>query len=73
MAINVGLSVWVTDAACTAKSSEASFLGTVCWAPANSNFVWAAGPRHNPGGLVCSSAGAVTISTVPVAWNCRSI
>lgn len=73
MAVNEGLSVWVVDAASTAKSGETPFLWTVCWAPANSYFMWAAGPGHHPGRLFCSSVGAVTVSAVPVAWNCSSI
>lgn len=73
VAVDKGLSVRVADTAGAAKSGETAFLWTVCWTPANSYFVRAAGPRHNPRGLVCSSAGAVTVSAVPVAWNYGSI
>lgn len=68
MAVSEGLSVWVV-----AKRCETPFLWTVCWAPANSYFMWAAGPRHHPGRLFCSSVGAVTVGAAPVAWNCSSI
>lgn len=73
MAVDKRFSVGVVDAAGTAKCGETPFLRTVCWAPDNSHFVWAAGPRHNPGGLISSSGGAETVGAVPVAWNCSSI
>lgn len=73
MGVYKRLPVGVVDAASTAKCGETPFLRTVCWAPANCYFVWAAGPRHNPGGLISSSGGTETVSAVPVAWNRRSI
>lgn len=73
VAIDKGLSVWMTDAPSTAKSGETSFLWTIRGAPANSYFVWAARSRHNPRGLISSPGGAVTISSILVAWNCSSI
>lgn len=73
MAIDKGFSVWMIDAPSTAKCGETSFLWTICGAPAKSYFMWAARPRHYPRGLIGSSGGAVTISTIPVAWNCSSI
>jgi len=73
VAFHEGLSVGVVDAAGTAKCSETPFLRTVCWALANCYFVRAAGPRHNPRGLVCTPGGAVTVGAVPVARSCSSI
>lgn len=73
MTINEGLPVWVVDAARAAESGETPFLWTLCWAPANSYFMWAAGPGHHPGGLFWRPVWAVTVSAVPVAWDCGSI
>lgn len=73
VALHKGLSVGMIDAASTAKCGETSFLWTVCGPSASSYFVWAARPRHNPRGQIGNPGGAVTVSAIPVAWNCSSI
>lgn len=70
--VDEGLPVGVVDGARAAKGSETSFLRTVCDAFADKQFVWAAGPRHDPGGLICRPGGAVSVD-VPVARHCRSV
>lgn len=69
MAVDKRLSVRVADAAGAAECGEMPLLRAVCQTPAESYFVRAAGPRHNPGGLVGGSGGAEAVGAVPVAWN----
>lgn len=73
MAVDEGLPVGVVDAAGASKGGEAAFLRTVRRAPTNGHFMRAAWPRHHPGGVLRGSAGAVTVSAAPVAWNGSSV